>query len=143
MISPATVRCISLLVALTSVGIPPLVDIAVHGIVHRGDVLGVARDRGVCHDGIRIWGFINGFELQPLVMDPKVWRFDIFGVPLVLVGAIHGFAGGSFPGMESKGDVLHLLEKATPPWDFPQVLHSAGHKFPTGQGALNFAHKPH
>lgn len=93
-------------------------DVAVHGIVHRGDVLGVAGDGGVCHDGIGVWGFINGFELQPLVMDPKVWRFDIFGVALVLVGAVHGFAGSSFPGRESKGDFPHLLEKATFPWDF-------------------------
>lgn len=115
-------------------------DIAVHGIIHRGDVLGVARDRGVCHDGIGIWGFINGFELQPLVMDPKVGRFDIFGVPLVLVGAIDGFAGGSFPGRKAK-EMFSTCWKSNFSLGFPSDL--AGHKFPTGQGALNCAHEPH
>lgn len=105
-------------------------DIAVHGIIHRGDVLGVARDRGVCHDGIGIWGFINGFELQPLVMDPKVGRFDIFGVPLVLVGAIDRFAGSSF--LEGKQRrCSSLVGKATFPWDFPQIL--PGTSFPLGR----------
>lgn len=105
-------------------------DTAVHGIIHWGDVLGVARDRGVCHDGIGIWGFINGFELQPLVMDPKVGRFDIFGVPLVLVGAIDRFAGGSFPEGKQRR-CSPLVGKATFPWDFPQIL--LGTSFPLGR----------
>lgn len=36
-------------------------DIAVHGIINWGDVLGVARDWGIRHDWIGIWRFINGF----------------------------------------------------------------------------------
>lgn len=64
-------------------------DVAVHGIVDWCDILGVARNWGVGHDGVRVWRLVDGLQLQPLVMDPEVWGFDIFGVPLVLVGAVH------------------------------------------------------
>lgn len=114
-------------------------DVAVHGIVHRGDVLGIARDRGVCHDGVGIWGFINGFELQPLVMDPKVWRFDIFGVALVLVGAVHGFAGGTFPGKEGKAkEISSPVGKGNFSLAFPSVLASSWAQVSHWAGSFEF-----
>lgn len=73
----------------TSVRIPPLMDVAVHRIVNRCDILRVTRNRSISHDGVWVWGLIDGFQLQSLMMDPEVWGFDIFGVPFVLVGAIH------------------------------------------------------
>lgn len=74
---------------LTSVRIPPLMDVAVHGIVNWCDVLRVTRNWSIGHDGVWVWRLIDGFQLQPLVMDPEVRGFHIFGVSFVLVGAIH------------------------------------------------------
>lgn len=64
-------------------------DIAVHGIVHWCDVLRVARNGSIGHDGVWVWRLVNWFQLQSLMMDPEVWRFDIFRVTFILVGAIH------------------------------------------------------
>lgn len=64
-------------------------DVAVHGIVNRCDILRVTRNWSISHDGVWVWRLINGFQLQSLMMDPEVWGFDILGVPFVLVGAIH------------------------------------------------------
>lgn len=72
-------------------------DIAVHRVVNWCDVLGITRDWGVCHDWIGIWRFINGFKLQPLMMNPKVRRFDILRIPFVFMGSIHRLAGSSLP----------------------------------------------
>lgn len=86
----------------TSIWIPPLMDVAVHGIVNWCDILRITRNWCISHDGVWVWRLINGFELQSLVMDPEVWGFDIFGVPFILVGAIHWFASSSFPRYEIK-----------------------------------------
>lgn len=71
-------------------------NIAVHRVVHGGDVLGVTRDRGVGHDWIGIWGFINRLQLQPLVMDPKIRWLDILGIAFVFMRSIHRFTSSSF-----------------------------------------------
>lgn len=73
----------------TSVRIPPLMDVAVHGIVHWCDILRVTRNWSIGHDGVWVWRLINWFQLQSLMVDPEVWGFDIFGTPFTLVGAIH------------------------------------------------------
>lgn len=108
----------------TSIWIPPLMDIAVHGIVNWCDILRITRNWCISHDGVWIWGLIDGFELQSLMMDPEVWGFDIFGVPFILVGAIHWFASSSFPRYEIKrilqSNLLILLVKTV--WMFKTVL---------------------
>lgn len=73
----------------TSVRIPPLMDVVVHGIVNWCDILRVTRNWSIGHDGVWVWRLINWFQLQSLMMDPEVWGFDIFGIPFILVGAIH------------------------------------------------------
>jgi hypothetical protein len=65
------------------------VDIAVHGIVNWCDILRVARNWSISHDRVWVRGLINGFQFQPLMMDPEVWGLNIFGVPFVFMGAIH------------------------------------------------------
>lgn len=64
-------------------------DVAVHGIVNRRDILRVTRNRSISHDGVWVWRLVYGLQLQSLMMDPEVGGFDIFGVPFVLMGAIH------------------------------------------------------
>lgn len=86
----------------TSVRIPPLMDVAVHGIVNWCDILRVTRNWSISHDGVWVWRLIDGFQLQSLMMDPEVRGFDIFGVPFVLVGAVHGFASSSLPRQKFK-----------------------------------------
>lgn len=81
----------------TSIWIPPLMNVAVHGIINWCDILRVTRNWRISHDRVWVWRLIDGFQLQSLMMDPEVWGFDIFGVPFVLVGAIHWFASSSFP----------------------------------------------
>lgn len=51
--------------------------------LHR--VLGGARDGRLRHDRVGIGGFVDGFELQTLVMDPEIRRFQVFRRALVLV----------------------------------------------------------
>lgn len=86
----------------TSVRIPPLMDVAVHGIVNWCDILRVTRNWSISHDGVWVWRLIDGFQLQSLMMDPEVRGFDIFGVPFALVGAVHGFASSSLPRQKFK-----------------------------------------
>lgn len=81
---------------MPSVRIPPLVNIAVHGIVDWCDILRVPRNRCISHYGVWVWRFIDGFQLQSLMMDPEIWGFDIFGVAFILVGAIYRLASSSF-----------------------------------------------
>lgn len=72
-------------------------DVAVHGVVHRCDVLGITRNWRICHDWIGIRRFINGFQLQSLVMNPQVRWFNILGIPFVFMRPIHRFASGTLP----------------------------------------------
>ena len=64
-------------------------NVAVHGIINWCDILRVTRNWRISHDRVWVWRLIDGFQLQSLMMDPEVWGFDIFGVPFVLVEAIH------------------------------------------------------
>lgn len=54
----------------TSVWIPPLMDIAIHGIVDRCDILRISRDWSISHDRVWIWRLVNRLQLQSLMMDP-------------------------------------------------------------------------
>lgn len=81
---------------LTAVRIPSLED-GIQGAVYRSDVLGGTRNRRVRHDRIGLRGLVDGFELQALMMDPKIRRLEVFRVAFVLVRSIAGLASCPFP----------------------------------------------
>ncbi len=62
-----------------------------------GRVLGGPWDGRLCHDRVGFGWFVHGFELQTLVMDPQIRRFQVFRWALVLVGAGDGLTGRTFP----------------------------------------------
>lgn len=63
-----------------------------------GRFLGGPRDGRLRHDRVGVGWFVDGFELQALVMDPEIRWFQVFGRALVLVGAGGGLTGGTLPG---------------------------------------------
>lgn len=65
--------------------------VALQAAVSRGDVLRCARDGRLGHDRVGLWRLVHGFELQPFMVDPKIGWLQVFGVSLVLVGAVGGF----------------------------------------------------
>lgn len=65
------------------------------------DVLRAPGDGRFRHDRVGVRGLVHGLEFEPLVVDPQVGRFEVFGVSLVLVGAIGRFGCSSFPGGEN------------------------------------------
>lgn len=71
--------------------------VALQAAVGRRDVLGRARDRRLRHDRVGLRRLVNGFELQPLVVDPEIGRLQVFGVALVLVGAVGRLGRSSLP----------------------------------------------
>lgn len=75
---------------LTTVGVAPLlqVGVVVETAVRRRDVLRGARDGGFRHDRVGVRRLVHGLELQPLVVNPKIRRLQVFGVSFVLVGAV-------------------------------------------------------
>lgn len=87
---------------LTAVGVASLlqVRVALQAAVGRRDVLGRAGDRRLRHDRVGVRRLVHGLELQPLVVDPQVGRLQVFGVALVLVGAVRRLGGGSLPAGE-------------------------------------------
>lgn len=97
---------------LTTVRIPSLED-RVHGAIYRRDLLGGTWNRGVRHDRIGLRWLIDGFELQALVVDPKIRWFEVFRVAFVLVRAIAGLAGCPFPG--DKTNHLAVKGQNVPP----------------------------
>lgn len=90
---------------LTTVGVAPLlqVGVALQATVSRRDVLWCAGDRRFGHDRVWLWGLIHGFEFQPLVVNPKIWWLQVFGVSLVFVGAIWRLWGSPFSAGENTG----------------------------------------
>lgn len=97
---------------LTTVRIPSLED-RVHGAIYGSDLLGWTWNRGVCHDRIGLRWLIDGFELQALVVDPKIRWFEVFRIAFVLVRAIAGLAGCPFP--EDKTNCLAVKGQNVPP----------------------------
>lgn len=82
---------------LTAVGVAPLlqVGVAVQAAVGRRDVLRGAGDGRFRHDRVGIRRLVHGLQLQPLVVNPQIGGLQVFGVPLVFVGAVRGLRGGS------------------------------------------------
>lgn len=89
---------------LTAVGVAPLlqVRVALQAAVGRRDVLGRAGDGRLRHDRVGLRRLVHGLELQPLVVDPQVGRLQVFGVALVLVGAVGRLGGGSLPAGDAR-----------------------------------------
>lgn len=75
---------------LTTVGVAPLlqVGVVVEAAVSRRDVLRGPRDGRFRHDRVGVRRLVHGLELQPLVVNPKIRRLQVFGVSFVLVGAV-------------------------------------------------------
>lgn len=71
--------------------------VALQAAVGRRDVLGRAGDGRLRHNRVGLWRLVHGLELQPLVVDPQVGRLQVFGVTLVLVGAIGRLGRSSLP----------------------------------------------
>lgn len=89
---------------LTAVGVAALLEVrvALQAAVGRRDVLGRAGDGRLRHDRVGLRRLVNGLELQPLVVDPQVGRLQVFGVALVLVGAVGRLGGGSLPAGDAR-----------------------------------------
>lgn len=89
---------------LTTVRVAALlqVRVALQATVGRRDVLGRAGDGRLRHDRVGLRRLVHGLELQPLVVDPQVGRLQVFGVALVLVGAVGRLGGGSLPAGDAR-----------------------------------------
>lgn len=62
--------------------------VSIQAAIGRRDVLRGAGDGRLGHDRVGIWRLVHGFELQPLVVNPKIRWLQVFGVSLVFVGAV-------------------------------------------------------
>lgn len=91
---------------LTTVGVAPLlqVGVAVQAAVSRGDVLWGAGDGRLGHDRVWVRWLVHRFEFQPLVVNPKIRWFQVFGVSLVFMGAVGGLGGSPLSAKENMGD---------------------------------------
>lgn len=100
--------------ALTAVGVAPLlqVGVAVEAAVRRRDVLRGPGDGGLRHHRVGLRRLVHGLELQPLVVNPKIRRLQVFGVSFVLVGAVGRLGGGAFSmGWREKRRMLRAWKK--------------------------------
>lgn len=62
--------------------------VVVQAAIGRRDVLGGAGDGRFCHDWVGVWRLVHGLQFQPLVVNPEIRWFQVFGVSLVFVGAV-------------------------------------------------------